>query len=214
MVIKKIALALYLVMLASVLSVGQDMRDIFDSKSTITWLGLDFTGAKFIGDREKFGSESDTRTLLEAWNKLMIAEAEKYDVAAAINKVKVEKGIQVTIDNNAQLDLSQIFSEDSKDHIRLKGEHIAEIISSYDYQGKTGIGLMFNVETFNKTNVEGVVWITFINLDSKEIFFTERLTAPPGGFGVRNYWAGCIKSILEKMKKKEFEMWRKKYYRP
>jgi hypothetical protein len=214
MLIKKIALALYLIMLASVLSVGQDMRDIFDTKTTITWLGLDFTGAKFIGDREKFGSESDTRNVIEAWNKLMITEAEKYDVAAAIDKVKVENGTQVTIDNNAQLDLSQIFSENSKDHIRLKEEHIAEIISSYDYQGKTGIGLMFNVETFNKTNVEGVVWITFINLDSKEIFFTERLTAPPGGFGVRNYWAGCIKSILEKMGKKEFEMWRKKYYRP
>ncbi|MBL7858704.1 MAG: hypothetical protein JNM57_13535 [Cyclobacteriaceae bacterium] len=214
MLIKKIALTLYLIMLVSILTTAQDMRDIFDRKTSITWLGLDFTGAKFIGDREKFGSESDIRNTMEAWNNLLIKEADKYDIAAAIQKVKVENAIQVTIDNNAQLDLSEIFSENSKDHLRLKPEHIAEIISSYDYQGKSGIGLMFNVETFSKTNGEGVVWVTFINMDSREVFFTERLTAPPGGFGIRNYWAGCIKSILEKMTKKEFEMWRKKYYRP
>ena len=65
---------------------GQDKADVFNPSTEVTWLGLDFSGAKFIGDRERLGSESDIRHLIDAINELMITEADKYNVAAAIQR--------------------------------------------------------------------------------------------------------------------------------
>ena len=190
---------------------SQDKSDVFNPSTDITWLGLDFSGAKFIGDRERLGSESDIRHLIDAINELMITEADKYNVAAAIQRQTVDNEIEVTNEHNAELDVLAMISRDGKDHVHLNRSQIEEIISSYDFKGKSGIGLMFNVESFNKLLEEGSFWITFVNMGSKEVLFTERLTAPPAGFGMRNFWAGSVNGILAKIKKKEFENWRKKH---
>ena len=80
--------------------------------------------------------------------------------------------------------------------------------------GGVGIGLVFIVETFSKPNEEGSIYVTFVNMGSKETLFSERLAAEPKGFGMRNFWAGCVYGVLTKMQKKEFANWKKKYYRP
>ena len=190
---------------------SQDKADVFNPSTEITWLGLDFSGAKFIGDRERLGSESDIRHLIDAINELMINEADKYNVAAAIQRKTVDNEIEVTNEHNAELDVLAMISAEGKDHVHLNRSLVEEIISSYDFKGKSGIGLMFNVESFNKLLEEGSFWITFVNMGSKEVLFTERLTAPPSGFGMRNFWAGSVNGILAKIKKKEFENWRKKH---
>ena len=190
---------------------SQDKSDVFNPSTDITWLGLDFSGAKFIGDRERLGSESDIRHLIDAINELMITEADKYNVAAAIQRQSVDNEIEVTNEHNAELDVLAMISRDGKDHVHLNRSQVEEIISSYDFKGKSGIGLMFNVESFNKILEEGSFWITFVTMNSKEVLFTERLTAPPAGFGMRNFWAGSVNEVLIKIKKKEFENWRKKH---
>lgn len=193
------------------ISFAQDKRDVFSPSTDITWLGVDFSGAKLIGDRERLGSESDIRHLLDAINELMMKEADKYNVAAAIQRKKVENGTQVANEHNAELDVMAMLSNEGKDHIHLKPMDIEEIISTYDFKGLSGIGLMFNVESFNKLIEEGSFWITFVNMDNKQVLFTERLVAPPSGFGMRNFWAGSVNGVIAKIKKKEFENWRKKH---
>lgn len=195
------------------MAVSQSMNDIFDKNTTVTWLGLDLSKAKLIGDREKYGSSSDVKYLMEAWNNLIVNEPEKYDVAGAIHKTKVENAIDATKNKNTEVDPAELFSDKSADHMHLKPSDVEEIVSGYDFGTLSGIGLMFVVESFNKINEQGSAYVTFINLDSREVMFTERLTAPPRGFGMRNYWAGSVYEMLNKMKKKEFEMWRKKYMR-
>lgn len=190
---------------------GQDKADVFNPSTEVTWLGLDFSGAKFIGDRERLGSESDIRHLIDAINELMITEADKYNVAAAIQRKTVDNQIEVTNEHNAELDVLAMVSADGKDHVHLNRSQVEEIISSYDFKGKSGIGLIFNVESFNKLLEEGSYWITFVNMGTKEVLFTERVTAPPSGFGMRNFWAGSVNGVLAKIKKKEFENWRKKH---
>ncbi len=201
------------VLLAALVSpvFGQTKSDVFNPDTQITWLGLDFSGAKLIGDRERLGSESDIRHLLDAINELMIKEADKYNVAAALKKKTVENAIDITNEHNAELDILSMISAEGKDHIHLKPEDVDQIISTYDFKGKSGIGLMFNVESFNKLVEEGSFWVTFINMGTKEVLFSERLTAPPSGFGMRNFWAGSVNGVLAKIKKKEFENWKKKH---
>jgi hypothetical protein len=206
-------LAILFVISSFMVANAQEMQDIFNRTTKITWLGIDFTAAKFIGDRERFGSTSDVQHLITGWNDLMLNEREKFDLAASIDKIKTEDVFDVTKEHNASLDVTEIFSNDIKDHIRLKPDDIIAIIADYDFKGNSGIGVMFNVESFSKPNGEAAIWVTFINMDTKDVFFSERVTATPSGFGMRNYWAGAIYGVMKKMEKKEFEMWRKKYYR-
>lgn len=199
-----------LVVLTSSIAFGQTKSDVFKKDVPITWLGLDFSKAKFIGDREKFGSESDVRRLIEAWNNLIVAEADKYDVAKATGRSKVENAIDVTNDHNTEQDVMAMFSDDTKDYVHVTASDVGEIVSGYDFKGHSGIGMMFIVESFSKLTEEGSIWVTFVNMDSKEVLFTERLVSKPGGFGMRNFWAGCVNGVITKMQKKEFEAWRKK----
>jgi hypothetical protein len=205
---------LFGILLVAFPALSQTKSDVFMKDIPVTWLGLDFTSAKLIGDRERLGSESDVRHLLDAWNDLILAEQDKFDVAKAIGRAKVDNVIDVTKQHNAELDVMSMFSDNERDYLHIKVSDVEEIIAGYDFKDLSGIGLMFNVESFNKINVEGSVWITFINLGTKEVLFTERLVAPPSGMGMRNYWAGCLYEIITKIRKKEFEMWRKKHYRP
>ncbi|MFZ6011547.1 MAG: hypothetical protein ACOYXT_14485 [Bacteroidota bacterium] len=209
----KLAILVVLALSVSMTSYGQTKNDIFQKSTPITWLGLDFSGAKLIGDRERLGSESDVRHLLESWNNIILKEHEKYDIGLAIDKLKVTNAIEATTEHNANLDVLEMYSGDIKDYFHLKPEDVERIVADYDFKGYDGIGLMFVVESFSKLNEEGAVWVTFINMSTKEVFFTERMTAKPGGFGMRNFWAGAIYGILKSMQKKEFEMWRKKYAR-
>ena len=110
----------------------------------------------------------------------------------------------------AELEVNEMHSTESKDRIRLKRSDIEEIVASYDFKGKSGLGLMFNIETFSKTDEEASMFVTFINMDSKEVLFTERMTSKPGGFGLRNFWGRSIYGVIEAMKKSQFDMWRKK----
>ncbi len=189
---------------------AQTAQDIFKSGTPVTWLGLDFTEARFIGDRERLGSHSDVLHLMESINQLIVNEPTKYDIAAAIGRARVEKAINVTSNHNSQLEVSELLSDQTKDYQRLKSSDIERIVSGYSFDDLDGIGLMFNVESFSKMDESASVWVTFINLNTKKVLFTQRLTGKPGGFGLRNFWGRSIYNIIGDIKKKEFEMWRRR----
>lgn len=209
MTIKRVNLFVTVSLAALSFANGQTKSDVFRKEVAVTWLGLDFTSAKLIGDRERFGGESDVRHLMEAWNALILAEPEKFDVAKSIGRPKLENAIEVTDEQNSTLDVMSMFSDSEKDHLHIKPSDVEQIIADYDFKGKSGIGLMFVVESFNKIKEEGSIYVTFINMDSKEVLFTERMVAEPKGIGMRNFWAGAVYAIITKIQKKQFEMWRK-----
>ena len=201
-------------MLSNFILFAQSVNDVFNKDVPVIWMGLDFTGVIFIGDRDKFGSTSDLRYLMETWNDLMDREKDKYNVAKATRRKKVEFALDVTKDFNTGIDPVGLFSEKSADYFHLNPPDVEEIIRNYDFKNySSGIGLMFVVESFNKLNEQASIYVTFINLSDRSVLFTERLTGNPGGMGLRNYWAGAIRNVMEKMGGKEFERWRKKYYR-
>lgn len=193
---------------------AQTVNDIFDPNVPFTWLGWDLTGAIFIGDREKYGSQSDIQRLMRSWNDLMEREKEKFNVGAMMRKkVPIELKLDVTRNHNAELDISNILSEKTADHVHLRKDGVEQIAAAYNYDGAKGIGLMFNIESLNKTNNEASLWVTFVNMETGAVLLTERVTASPAGAGLRNFWAGAINEIMAHVRKKDFEAWRKKYQR-
>ncbi len=129
--------------LLSSFSYAQTAKDVFSPQTEITWLGLDFTAAKFQGDRERIGTSSDLKKLLTTWNNLMMNETEKFDIGKALDRLPLKNAIPMTIEHNDGLDLSQL--DDNKGGHMTK-EDVSSIVGSYKFKGISGVGLLFVVE--------------------------------------------------------------------
>jgi hypothetical protein len=200
MKLKQLMIATFL-MISALGSKAQDVNDIFDPQASLTWVGLDMTGAIFIGDREKFGSQSDIQNLIRSWNDVLEREKDKYNVKTMLRKkASIDMKLDITRNHNADLDISNILSEKKGDAIHLRKDGIEQIGAAYNFDGTKGIGLMFNVETFSKLTNEASVWVTFVNMETGEVLLTERVTGHPGGAGIRNYWLGAIAEIMDENK--------------
>lgn len=190
---------------------AQRARNVFSPQTAIAWLGIDFSQARFIGDYKKFRTEADALRLMEALNELMIIEKTKYDVRKMLRKQNVYLKLDVTIDHNKTINIGALLADSLKSHDHLVIDNIKEIVSQYSFKGNTGIGLMYNVETFNKKKSEALIWVTFINMDTKDVIFSERLGQEPGGFGLRNFWAGAIDDMMSRVRRKKIKEWELKY---
>jgi hypothetical protein len=103
-----------------------------------------------------------------------------------------------------------MLTNNPSDYLHLKEEDVAAIIKGYDFQGLDGLGVMFNVESLNKLDQKAAIWVTFIDLKTKDVLLTERMIERAGGAGLRNYWARSFFDVIDRIKAKQFEAWRKK----
>jgi hypothetical protein len=197
------------IMLTTASVFGQSLERILDKDVPVIWVGIDFSNAKLIGDREKYGSISDIQYLIKSWNDLVETEKERYNAARFTRKKAAEYHAEIARKHNDEIDVSTLLSNVKEDNAHLKQEDITTIIRSYDFEGLTGLGLMFNVESLSELHHQAAIWATFIDLSSKEIIVTERFISGPGGNGMRNYWGRSFLETMEKLER-QIEVWRKK----
>ncbi|MBL7931607.1 MAG: hypothetical protein JNL60_06890 [Bacteroidia bacterium] len=74
---------------------------------------------------------------------------------------------------------------------------------------KEGLGLVFIVESFDKSYHRGNYWIVFFDIQSRKILFSDYCSGSPSGFGLRNYWAGSLKHVLAEIQILRYNMWKK-----
>lgn len=186
--------------------------DIFGSKE-ITWLGLDFTQVYFIGEAAQWQDVGEiTNDQLRdkyfvAWNDLFINEQQKYDVAGAVGRSEVSYAINITEKTNNKI-TRDFFTSDGNNYQLLDEQKVQKLVSKYNFQGKTGIGMMFFVEGMSKGKAEASMWVTFVDMKAKKVLLTERLEEKATGFGFRNYWAKPFYLALKDMKKGTFKRWK------
>ena len=186
---------LLLAMFAGLLLPAQ-AQDIFNNQEPITWLGLDFSNLKLIKDDEKITDTELQNKYFAGWNELMLQEPKKYDVARATGRVQVENNTTAITKVNAAAKPNFI-TDDAKAFEHLDEAKIKSIVKKYDLKGLSGIGLVFVVEAMDKSNKEASIWVTFINMQTKEVLLSKPLIGESGGFGFRNYWAGSINKVLK-----------------
>lgn len=202
-----IKIFLTLAVALTMLSANAQTSELFDPKTPFTWLGIDFSQAKVIGERERITTDTQLKDMVTAWNDLMIKEASKYNVKKAFHKEQVTTDFSPVLRHNEALDLSSMLVDQPAVEEAFNTGVINTILKSYDFGNLNGIGLMLNVESFNKPADKGTIWFTFVNMDTKELLFTEQMSAPPAGRGVRNYWGSTVFLMLEKIEKKEYTVW-------
>ena len=204
---KKISFLLTMAIIFAGSVVAQTKADIFNESKPITWLGLDFSQVKISGVPQYEVNSTDLREkYFIAWNQLFVNEKDKFEVAKAVNRSEVKYAINVVEPANKKE--GAFFADDDKMYQLLNEEKISELVKSYDFKGNAGIGMMFFVEGMSKGKEEASMWATFVNMDTKEVLLTRRVTGKNGGFGFRNYWAKSFGKGLDEVNN-NFKNWKK-----
>ena len=128
---------------------AQNLKDVFNSSETsVFYLGVDFTLAKLI-DASEIATEVRDKNY-PAINNIIVNEPKKYDLAAAFHKSNIDHDLGMVEKRNLKINTEEIKSTNSADYNRLKEADIKKLVSSFDYAGKKGVGLLFVVEGMSK----------------------------------------------------------------
>lgn len=186
------------------------VQDIFNPAEPITWLGIDFSKAKFVGDAGRLINEAEMQEIMYKINALMLAEPDKFDMAGALDRLTVKNALDVTFNKNKTLDGMSMRVLDKVVPEILPRTALDEIVQSYDFGDHDGIGVMINIDQFNKFTVKGSMWVTFIDMRSKKVLLADHFKGTAQGFGIRNFWASTIYGTIKAMKRGAYKHWRKK----
>src|SRR5690349_1080113 len=209
---RSISMAVLMLVTASV--TAQSTDNIFDAKMPVTWLGLDLSKATFIGPSFEFGAPTKYKELMASWNNLLSKEQEKFNVGKFFRKQNVKLDFAAVMKNNEGVDFASRMKENvDAGYTGLKNSDIQDIVSTYDFSGLSGLGLMFNVESFDKKKEKSTMWITFINLNTSQVIFTEKRISDPGGAGVRNFWGNSVLNMMDRFSRKDWDTWMKGNYK-
>ena len=190
---------------------AQTLKDVFNSSETpLFYLGTDFTLAKLI-DAPEVASDIRDRQY-PAINDLIVNEPKKYDLAGAFHKTNIDHDLSMMAKHNMKINTEEIKSTNSADYNRLQESDIKKLVSSFDYGGKKGVGLMFVVEGMSKAKKGAAIWVTPVDMGSKKLLMTERMEGKTGmAFGFRNFWANPIRDVIDDIEKKKYKEWKAKY---
>lgn len=162
----------------------------------IVYFGLDFSKVRLIGS-EGFSNPPDIKArYFRSWNMVVVNEASKYDLKKAFKKDVIRRDLSVIEERNTLPDAEALVINSS---YSIDREDVESVISTYKGEYDSGVGLVFIVESFNKTGEIGKMWVTFFDIETKEVLVTRRYSGEPGGFGLRNYWVRTVYNVINQV---------------
>ena len=201
-----------LVLLASLFFVvnsqAQTLKEFFNNGTPLTYLGVDFTQARVIGEPVTDANEIRDR-FFSGINNVVIGEPKKYDIAGSFH-TQVTSDLDAVKKRNAAISTETIKSSNTADFSRLKTADIDKLVRGFDFGGKKGIGLLLVMDGMSKAEEAANVYVTLVDMSSKKVLLTEKVRGKAGGFGFRNYWARTIHEVLKDIDKHKYDEWKRK----
>lgn len=182
----------FILILISSLSIGQETLPIMKGEN-VCWLGVDFSIAKFVGAEGFTDPDEIKKTYFNSWNSLLIDENRVTVLEKGLKFESLSYNTDNVKANNAKIEMNGYIQEETHDVSR---SDVKSLIDSYDYseiQEKICVSIV--VESFDKLNEVGEVWMAF-NFLSTGKQFLKKLEIKPKGFGFRNYWLGVLKEAI------------------
>ena len=190
-------------------------KDLFTTKN-IVWYGLNFAEAKMVGLFDQAAgagaaSPGEIRDKwIPAWNVLIVNEPDHYKIKEAFRKNEVYFDLSPTEKMNHEIKLDNFVSYNAF-NFSDPNKTVQDVVSALKGGDKNeGIGLVFVVESFNKTSDEASIYVTVFDIKTKKVLITEKIIGKPAGFGLRNFWGGAIKRILKQISDVNYSYWKSK----
>lgn len=172
--------------------------DMVRNSSSVTWFGLDYSEAYFIGSEGFADPYQIKNRYFKSWNNLILQEPEKYDIGKFYRKSNVEHDMSAVLKRNEGVDIDNRIIDDHSMASGLSESKIQEMIREYDIDfNSQGLGLVYIVESYDKILVKATYYVTFFDIASREVLETRKREAEPGGFGIRNYWASTYYKVMK-----------------
>ena len=199
---------------ATFTSFSQTAADIFTASDyQYTYLGIDYSHAKFNGNFSQFAEAGSTGVVaikakyFTGWNYVVYNEREKYSFQNALRK----ENISYDLDDIGLINDNTVVEDMEGAAATFTQEDIQGFINNSEYTVTEGVGIMFIAEYIDKNKVEACFHFVLVNMETKEILIHERMVNQPGGFGLRNYWIKPIYASVATIKKSLFKRWKKEY---
>jgi hypothetical protein len=192
-------------------SFAQTISEVFNKPETpITWVGVDFSETKYFGDPGTV-APAEMKGLFSKINSLTINEPDKYDITKTFKRSStVTSNIGVTEAVNEKIDPAQIITPNTSAQSQINQSKIQSMVRRYNFPaGSSGVALTFIMDNLSKPTEQETFWVTFIDMKTKSVLFTEKVTGKAAGFGFRNHWAGGIYSGLKEIKSSYYAQWKK-----
>ena len=152
---KKVVYLITVFSLISCFGMSQKIEDLFSKTGTqITWLGIDFSHVKLIGEFSQFSEVGKTGTSVirdkyfYGWNNLILNEYSKYNIEEMIRKENVNLKISAINKINENTSIEDLESDNPPNYSK---EEISLFIKKYDFEEKDGIGLLLVADYLDKT---------------------------------------------------------------
>ena len=180
--------------------------DFFIRTTPVTYLGIDFSKCKLIGD----GFENPKAMFTEI-NLLLQSEKHKYDIDGAIRKPDPLYEYTIVNKRNDNI-VESTLTETTNDLITFS--QLQAIVDEYDLAGagiKDGLCLVIIAESLNKTRVQGNFFYVVLDVASKKILISDRFSGRAGGHGLRNYWAKSVYETIMTLRSPKYGIWKAMY---
>jgi len=194
---------------------AQSIQDFFNDKAgTVTWLGIDYSHVKLIGEFTQFKDASQYSTseirnkYFPGWNALVLNEPSKYDFKGMFMLSNLVPDISMVTSLNAAADVEEM--KGTREN-RFSCDDIKKFILKYDLTDKEGLGIVLIADALNKiTEMAGYVVVVF-NMKTRDVLLCESVIEKAGGIGIRNYWGGSLNNLVKDGKKNLYWVWKGKY---
>lgn len=207
---KKIILLLTTLCATTVIQAQHSMKDLFDNKTKLIFMGYDLSQARFIGTEGFTDPAAIKDKFISAWNNTFIAEYEKFSLQQSF-KLTNDK-YETNVDNNQDINSKiNVHERITNSPYSITEDDVKKAVSQYHSKEKDAIGLSYVVESFNKQQEKAVIWVTFVDLSNNKVLYTEKMDAKAGGFGLKNYWVACATKIKKEIESSKYKQWKKKF---
>jgi hypothetical protein len=168
---------------------------------TVIWTGLDYSMVRMYGTLDFKEPEKIFPNFLNEWNGLFMQERIK--TLTATLKKNIDTDTSGMTERNKLAKPDQVIREDGKlvKDTHITSKDIADAVRSYKMSKTSGLGLVFIVDRFVKSEGCGAVYLVWFDVATREVLASERVIAKANGFSFRNYWFGVIKNAEPALKK-------------
>lgn len=186
--------------------INSDLFSDFLTHREITWLGIDFSKAKFTRSGFEMTQEI-MRRYFNDWNMLVITDQKKYDVRMSFRKPVMQYDLSWVSKKNKSVKINNVLSDFITVDAIQTDEAIVNYVQSNLLPSVTTYSLLFIVESFDDMTKLGTVWVVIVNTETNQVVLTDKFIKSPSGFGLRNYWGRVFYNLFFDIQKYAFLRW-------
>lgn len=158
--------------------------------------GVDFSMARVFGASESAGDFIDAFNRI---NELFVNEAKKYDPKKAFRSKDMT--MSLTMVRTMADNINKRRLKLDHNNYQPSAKEIEQRVKTYRLGEKDGTGAIIIAALLDKPHEVATYHSVVFDIRSRKIISTKVITGKPGGFGLRNYWAGSLHHAMKRLAK-------------